>query len=109
MSKFFDELMESVQDMDEILRRERHASSPTFTPETDDKTALSSEQKQAYYDKVRRSNYLASLHIEGLETQRTDTDKPLPLRESALENTVETKTDWQSLPSFKWKYSGYIS
>ncbi|WP_449123102.1 hypothetical protein [Pseudomonas sp. MPG01] len=27
MSKFFDELMESVQEMDEILRRERSASS----------------------------------------------------------------------------------
>ena len=51
MSKFFDELMESVQEMDEILRRERSASSPTSTPETDDKTALSFEQKQAYYDK----------------------------------------------------------
>ncbi|EJN32277.1 MULTISPECIES: hypothetical protein [unclassified Pseudomonas] len=51
MSKFFDELMASVQEMDEILRRERHASSPTSTPETDDKTALSFEQKQAYYDK----------------------------------------------------------
>lgn len=39
MSKFFDELMESVQEMDEILRRERRASSPTSTPKTDDKTA----------------------------------------------------------------------
>jgi len=51
MSKFFDELMESVLEMDEILRRERRASSPTSTPKTDDKTALSFEQKQACYDK----------------------------------------------------------
>ncbi|MNB55587.1 hypothetical protein D3C87_816870 [compost metagenome] len=61
MSKFFDELMESVQEMDEILRRERSASSPTSTPKTDDKTALSLEQKRACYD------------------------KPLPSSESALE------------------------
>ncbi|TDV46725.1 hypothetical protein EDF87_107139 [Pseudomonas helmanticensis] len=91
MSKFFDELMESVQEMDEILRRERRASSPTFTPNTDDETALSFEQKQAYFDKVRRSNYLASLHLEGFDTQRTDTDKTLPLRESALEKHRRNK------------------
>jgi hypothetical protein len=44
MSKFFDELMESVQEMDEILRRERLASNASFIPKTGDKTALSFEQ-----------------------------------------------------------------
>ena len=85
MSKFFEELMESVREMDEILRSERRTSCPTSTPKIDDKTALPLEQKQACYDKVRRSNYLASFHIEGFDTHRTDADKPLPSRESALE------------------------
>ncbi|MDD1004584.1 MULTISPECIES: YhfG family protein [Pseudomonas] len=52
---------------------------------------MSFEQKQAYFDKVRRSNYLASLHLEGFDTQRTDTDKTLPLRESALEKHRRNK------------------
>ena len=34
MSKFFDELMESVREMDEILRSERPISSPTSKPKT---------------------------------------------------------------------------
>jgi hypothetical protein len=67
MSKFFDERMESVQEMDEILRRERQASSSTCTSKTDEKTVLSFEQKQACYD------------------------KPLPSRESALEKHRRNK------------------
>lgn len=93
MSKFFDELMESVREMDEILRSERPTPSPPSAPKTDDKTALSIEQKQACYDKVRHSNYLASPHIEGFDKHRTDADKPLPSRESALAKHRETKTD----------------
>ncbi|XXE27635.1 hypothetical protein J3Q09_26210 [Pseudomonas sp. R4-83] len=91
MSKFFDELMESVREMDEILRSERPTPSPPSAPKTDDKTALSFEQKQACYDKVRRSNYLASPHIEGFDTHRTDADKPLPSHKSALEKHRENK------------------
>ncbi|SEN45976.1 Protein of unknown function [Pseudomonas sp. ok272] len=45
---------------------------------------LTFQQKQDYYDKVRRSNYLASLRLEGFDTSRADADKPLPTRESAL-------------------------
>ena len=68
MSKFFDELMESVQEMDEILRRERSASSPTSTPKANDNTALSLEQKRACYD------------------------KPLPSRESGLEKNRRNRS-----------------
>ncbi|MEN5314288.1 YhfG family protein [Pseudomonas koreensis] len=46
---------------------------------------LTFQQKQAYYDKVRRSNYLASLRLEGFDTSRSDAERPLPSRESVIE------------------------
>lgn len=64
MSKFFDELMESVQQTNEILRgerqpsRESHVDAPTIIM-----SELTFKQKQAHYEKVRRSNYLARLHL----------------------------------------------
>ena len=42
------------------------------------------EQKQDHYHKIRRSNYLASLRLEGFDTQPADVDKPLPTREAVL-------------------------
>jgi len=45
---------------------------------------LTFEQKQDHYHKIRRSNYLASLRLEGFDTQPTDGDKPLPTREAVL-------------------------
>lgn len=45
---------------------------------------LTFEQKQDHYHKIRRSNYLASLRLEGFDTQPTDVDKPLPTREVVL-------------------------
>ena len=33
------------------------------------------EQKQDHYHKIRRSNYLASLRLEGFDTQPADVDK----------------------------------
>jgi len=45
---------------------------------------LTFEQKQDHYDKIRRSNYLASLRLEGFDTQPADVDKPLPTREAVL-------------------------
>jgi hypothetical protein len=45
---------------------------------------LTFEQKQDHYHKIRRSNYLASLRLEGFETQPADADKPLPTREAVL-------------------------
>lgn len=45
---------------------------------------LTFEQKQDHYDKIRRSNYLASLHLEGFNTRPSDVDKPLPTREAVL-------------------------
>ncbi|CAI8771114.1 YhfG family protein [Pseudomonas zeae] len=51
---------------------------------------LTFQQKQAYYDKVRRSNYLASLRLEGFDTSRADAEKPLPSRESVIEKYRQT-------------------
>jgi hypothetical protein len=45
---------------------------------------LTFQQKQDYYEKVRRSNYLASLRLEGFDTTRSEAEKPLPSRESVL-------------------------
>ena len=45
---------------------------------------LTFEQKQDHYDKIRRSNYLASLRLEGFDTQPSDVEKPLPTREAVL-------------------------
>ena len=42
------------------------------------------EQKQDHYHKIRRSNYLASLRLEGFDTHPADAEKPLPTRETVL-------------------------
>jgi hypothetical protein len=56
----------------------------TLHREADVMSELTFQQKQDYYDKVRRSNYLASLRLEGFDTTRADAEKPLPTRESVL-------------------------
>ncbi|CAI8759211.1 DUF3613 domain-containing protein [Pseudomonas sp. IT-P44] len=85
MSKLFDELMESVQQTNEILRGERQ---PSREYNVDALTMVMSEltfnQKQAHYEKVRRSNYLASLRLAGFDTSPADLTKPLLTREEAL-------------------------
>jgi hypothetical protein len=53
--------------------------------EANDMSELTFQQKQAYYDKVRRSNYLASLRLEGFDTHRKDAERQLPSRESVIE------------------------
>ncbi|RON31845.1 hypothetical protein BK661_15785 [Pseudomonas frederiksbergensis] len=45
---------------------------------------LTFKHKQAHYEKVRRSNYLASLRLAGFDTSPTDLEKPLSTREEAL-------------------------
>jgi hypothetical protein len=37
-----------------------------------------------YYEKVRRSNYLASLRLAGFDTSPADLDKSLPTRKEVL-------------------------
>lgn len=51
---------------------------------------LTFEQKQDHYDSVRRSNYLASLRLEGVDTTRADADKPLPSREAVLRKYLKS-------------------
>ncbi|RON03016.1 hypothetical protein BK658_05755 [Pseudomonas brassicacearum] len=45
---------------------------------------LTFKQKQAHYEKVRRSNYLASLRLAGFDTSQADLDKPLPTRQEVF-------------------------
>ncbi|WP_248732412.1 YhfG family protein [Pseudomonas sp. MWU13-2517] len=45
---------------------------------------LTFAQKQDHYHKIRRSNYLASLRLEGFNAQPAEVDKPLPTRETVL-------------------------
>lgn len=52
---------------------------------------LTFKHKQAHYEKVRRSNYLASLHLAGFDTSPADLDKPLPTREEALTKYQQDK------------------
>ncbi|MFL1419050.1 YhfG family protein [Pseudomonas fildesensis] len=42
------------------------------------------KHKQAHYKKIQRSNYLASLRLDGFDTQPADVDNPLPTREAVL-------------------------
>lgn len=42
------------------------------------------QEKRELYAKARRSNYLASLRLEGFDTAPADAAKPLPTRESVL-------------------------
>jgi hypothetical protein len=45
---------------------------------------LTFKQKQAHYEKIRRSNYLASLRLAGFDTSPADLDRSLPTREEVL-------------------------
>jgi len=42
------------------------------------------QEKRELYARGRRSNYLASLRLEGFETVPSDVQKPLSTRESVL-------------------------
>jgi hypothetical protein len=61
-----------------------------LNPEVKVMRELTFEQKQDHYDSVRRSNYLASLRLEGFDTTRADADKPLPSREAVLRKYLES-------------------
>ncbi|MBK5353115.1 DUF2559 family protein [Pseudomonas sp. TH41] len=52
---------------------------------------LTFKQKQAHYDKVRRSNYLASLRLAGFDTSPADLEKPFPTREEVLAKYRQNK------------------
>jgi hypothetical protein len=42
------------------------------------------QAKKAYYAKTRKSNYAASLRLEGFESSPADADRPLRTREEVL-------------------------
>ncbi|MBK3880658.1 YhfG family protein [Stutzerimonas stutzeri] len=43
------------------------------------------EAKRAYYARVRRSSYIASLRLVGFDVTPADADRELPTRQAALE------------------------
>jgi hypothetical protein len=47
--------------------------------------SLTVQEKRELYAKSRRSNYLASLRLEGFDTRPEDVQKPLQTREAILE------------------------
>jgi hypothetical protein len=53
---------------------------------------LTSKQKQAHYERVRRSNYLASLRLAGFNTSPADIEKPLSTREEAVAKYLKNAT-----------------
>jgi hypothetical protein len=57
---------------------------------------LTFKQKQAHYEKVRRSNCLASLRLAGFNTSPADLEKPLSTREEALAKDRENATPQSS-------------
>ncbi|MCS3841019.1 hypothetical protein HNR03_005647 [Pseudomonas sp. JAI111] len=66
---------------------------------------LTFKQKQTHYEKVRRSNYLASLHLSGFDTSQADLDRPLPTRKEALAK-YQQAIPQQSVPALPPKPGG---
>ncbi|HCS45452.1 MAG TPA: DUF2559 domain-containing protein [Pseudomonas sp.] len=54
-------------------------------------SVLTFKQKQAHYEKVRRSNYLASLRLAGFDTSPAELDNPLPTREEVFAKYRQNK------------------
>ncbi|WP_071552442.1 YhfG family protein [Pseudomonas frederiksbergensis] len=59
---------------------------------------LTFKQKQAHYEKIRRSNYLASLRLAGSDTSPADLEKPLRTREEALAKHRQEELPPSALP-----------
>lgn len=56
-------------------------------------TTLTLQAKKAYCAKTRRSNYAASLRLEGFNSSRSDAQQPLPTRDAVL-NQYACKQPW---------------
>ncbi len=54
-------------------------------------TGVSLQAKRAYCAKARRSNYAASLRLEGFNTTRADAERKLPTREAALNAALSSQ------------------
>lgn len=52
---------------------------------------ISLETKKAYAAKTRKSNYLASLRLEGFKTTLSDGERKLPSREEVLKAFVKPR------------------
>ena len=65
---------------------------------------ISLEAKRAYYARVRRSNYIASLRLEGFDVTPADATRELPTRQAALEalqNAGQDRDTCGTLPQMK--------
>lgn len=60
--------------------------SPHSNPGDQPVAPVSLETKKAYYAKTRRSNYEASLRLEGFDTTPEDAERPLPTRKAVLDS-----------------------
>ena len=54
--------------------------------------SLSVEAKKAYFAKTRRSNYIASLRLEGFSVQRADASRKLPTKETLVNRYRKVKS-----------------
>lgn len=52
---------------------------------------ISLEAKKAYAAKTRKSNYAASLRLEGFHTTPADAERTLPSREEVLKDFVKNR------------------
>ena len=52
---------------------------------------ISVEAKKAYFAKTRRSNYTASLRLEGFSDQYADASRKLPTKEALLNRYRKVK------------------
>jgi hypothetical protein len=54
---------------------------------------ISLETKKAYAARTRRSNYAASLRLEGFKVRTEDGEYKLPSREEVLKTFTKTRAD----------------
>jgi hypothetical protein len=52
-------------------------------------STISLEAKKAYAARTRKSNYLASLRLEGFKTTFSDSERKLPSREEVLKAFIK--------------------
>mgnify|MGYP003109352978 CR=1 FL=1 len=51
-------------------------------------TTLSLQAKKAYFAKSRKSNYVASMRLEGFSVSKSDVDRKLSTREAVIKSCL---------------------
>jgi hypothetical protein len=65
---------------------------PTNAIEVQPMSNVSLETKKAYAARTRRSNYAASLRLEGFKVTFADGERKMPTREEVLKAFTQTRT-----------------